>query len=127
MADSDDQKSALILQLAAQRTRLSRHAEGIHESLNVRRRVKASFAGNQVRWLTGAAFAGILLARFRGRKSVKRPIGEDPKRAAAGVAFALPMMKLVFGLARPALVSMLTARIADFASGRPAPRRDAPR
>lgn len=127
MADGDDRKSALIAQLAAQRSRLSRHAHGLQESLDVGRRVKARFIENRTGWLVGAAFAGILLARLRSGRSAKSPAGSAPVQMAARAAFAWPLVKLLFDLARPALVSLFTARIADFATGRNAPRRGGPR
>ena len=124
MADTDDRKLALIARLATQRARLSRHADYVRESLNVGHRVKAGFVKNPVMWLGGAAFVGVVLARLRGGKAVKQtPVGAPP-RAAARAEFMWPSLKFVFDLARPALVSMLTARIADFASGRMASRRD---
>jgi hypothetical protein len=126
MADGDDRKSALIAQLAAQRTRLSQHSKCVQESLDVSRRVKASFAANRLPWLAGAAFAGIVIARLRPRKSAKTPAAAAPLRSAARAGFAWPMAKLLFDLARPALVSMLTARIADFASARTAGKRGRP-
>ncbi len=124
MADTDDRKLALIARLATQRARLSRHADHVRESLNVGQRVKEGFAKNPVAWLGGAAFVGVVLTRLRGGRAVKQtPLGA-PLRAAARAGFAWPAVKFVFDFARPALVSMLTARIADFASGRMASRRD---
>ena len=124
MADTDDQKLALIARLATQRARLSRHADHVRESLNVGQRVKAGFAKNPVVWLGGAAFVGVVLARLRGGKAVKQTPAGAPLRAAARADFVWRSLKFVFDLARPALVSMLTARIADFASGRMGSRRD---
>ena len=127
MADSDDRKSALIAQLAAQRASLSRHAGAVRESLDVGKRIKSSFASHRVLWLAGAVFAGLALARFRRRKSRKsRPAG-DPPGTPLRAGFAWSAISLIFNLARPTLVSMLTARIADFAAGRSAPRRNPPR
>ena len=123
MADGNDRKSALIAQLAAQRTRLSRHAQCVQVSLDVGGRIKASFAGNRVVWLAGAAFAGLALARFRIRKPAKSPTDGARLRTAARAGFAWPAVKLVLDLARPALVSLLTARIADFAAGHATQRR----
>lgn len=125
MADSDDRKSALIVQLAAQRTQLSRHAESVAESLDVRSRLKASFAGNRVAWMAGAAFTGIVLSRLRPRRTVKIKGESGAAKAAVSAGILLPMLKVVFDLARPTLISMLTARIADFASRQQTPRRRA--
>ena len=116
MADSNDRKSALIAQLAAQRTRLSQHAESVKESMDVGARVKASFAGNRAAWLAGAVLAGVMLARLRPRRTLKIPRGNATAKAAVGAGILLPVLKIAFDLARPALVSMLTSRIADFAA-----------
>ena len=127
MADIDDRKAALIVQLAAHRTNLSRSARGVEESLRVGRRIRSSFAKNRALWLAGAAFAGLALTRFRTKKSARaRPVGER-LQGARRAGFAWPVVKLLFDLARPMLISLLTARLADFAAGRTAPRRTSPR
>lgn len=123
MADADDRKSALIAQLAAQRTQLSQHAESVTESLDVRSRLKASFAENRVAWLAGAAFTGIVLSRLRPRRTVKTKGESTTVKAAVGAGILLPMLKVAFDLARPTLISMFTARIADFTSRQQEPRR----
>ena len=127
MADSDDPKAALIAQLAAQRARISQHAECVRESVNVGRRVKASFSEHSAAWLGGAAVAGLLLSRLRSGKKAKSTAARTTFKTAASAGLAWPIAKLLFDLARPALVSMLTARVADFAAGRAAPRRGGPR
>ena len=124
MADRDDRKSALIAQLAAQRTSLSRHAGAVRESLDVGKRIKSSFATHRVAWLAGAVLAGLALARFRQRKSGRsRPAG-DPPGTLLRAGFAWAAIKLIFNFVRPTLISMLTARIAGFAANRSAPRRN---
>lgn len=124
MADGDDRKSALIAQLAAQRASLSRHAGAVRESLDVGKRIKSSFTAHRVVWLAGAVFAGLALARSRpGKSGRSRPAsGSVPNALRAG--FAMGVVKLIFNLMRPTLISMLTARIADFAANRSAPRRN---
>ena len=123
MADGDDRKSALIAQLAAQRARLSHHAESVKESVDVGARVKASFTGNRAAWLAGAALTGVVLSRLRPRRTVKIKGGNTTAKAAVGAGILLPVLKIAFDLARPALVSMLTSRIADFAARKESPRR----
>ena len=123
MADGDDRKSALIAQLAAQRERLSRHAEAVQESMDVGARVKAGFAGNRAAWLAGAALTGVVLARLRPRRTVKFKGANATAKAAVGAGILLPVLKLVFDLARPALVSLLTSRLADFAARNDSSRR----
>ena len=127
MADIDDRKAALIAQLAAHRTHLSRSASGVEESLRVGRRIRSGFAKNRVAWLAGAALAGLALTRLRPRKSARsRPVAERLP-SAPGAGFAWPVAKLIFDLARPTLISLLTARLAAFAAGRTAPRHTSPR
>ena len=116
MADGDDRKSALIAELAGQRARLSRHAECVQESMDVGARLRASFAGNRVAWLAGAAFVGVVLVRLRPGRKVKMKGESATVKAAVGAGILLPVLKIAFDLARPALVSMLTARVADFAA-----------
>ena len=123
MADGDDQKSALIAELAARRTELSRHAEAVQESLHVGARVRASFAKNRGPWLAGAALAGVLLSRLRPRRVVKIKGETTTAKAAVSAGILLPVLKLAFDLARPTLVSLLTARVADFAGRNESSRR----
>ena len=123
MADIDDRKTALIAQLAAQRSRLSRSADGVRESLRVGPRIKSSFAKNPAAWLGGAVFAGLVLTRFRSGKTTRTRSATDPLKGAAVAGLAWPVMQLIFTIARPTLISLLTARLADFAADRAKPRR----
>ena len=123
MADNDDRKAALIAQLATHRTHLSHSARGVEESLRVGRRIQSSFARHRAVWLAGAAFAGLALTRFRPRKSARsRPVA-GMLQGTRSAGFAWPAMKLLFDIARPTLISLLTARLADFAADRAKPRR----
>ena len=101
MADIDDRKSALIAQLAAQRTRLSQSACGVRESLRVGPRIKSSFAKNPAAWLGGAAFAGLMLTRFRSRKTSRTRAASEPLRGTLAAGLAWPVVKLLFNIARP--------------------------
>lgn len=129
MADGDDRKSALIAQLAAQRARLSRHAECVKESVNMGARLKANFAGNRAAWFGGAALLGVVLTRLGPGRTVKVKVkGESTAaKAAVGAGILLPILKIAFDLARPALVSMLTARVTGFAARGETRRRSEPR
>ena len=123
MADIDDRKSALIAQLAAQRTRLSQSAYAVRERLRVGPRIKSSFAKNPAAWLGGAALAGLVLTRFRSRKTSRTGPADAPLRGTLAAGLAWPVVKLLFNIARPTLISLLTARLADFAAGRRESRR----
>ena len=121
MAHIDDRKAALIAQLAAHRAEFSENARSVRESLDVRRRIKSGFAANPIAWIAGAGIAGLALTRFRSRKKAPRRASEPLKRTVAA-GLALPVLKILFNLARPTLVSLLTARVAGFAAGRAASR-----
>ena len=122
MADIDDEKAALIAQLAAHRADFSASARGIRESLDVGARIKSGFAANPVAWIAGAGIAGLALTRFHSRKT-KRPRRSEPLKGTVAAGIAWPAAKLLFNIARPTLVSLLTARIADFAASRAKSRR----
>ena len=124
MADIDDRKAALITQLAGHRTHLSHSARGVEESLRVGRRIRSSFMQHRAVWLAGAVFAGLAVTRFRPRKSARSRRVAEKMQGARSAGFAWPAVKLIFDLARPTLISLLTARLADFAAGRTAPCRD---
>ena len=72
--------------------------------------------------MAGAGIAGLALTRFRTRKTPRSKQAE-PLKAAATVGFAWPVAKLLFNIVRPTLISLLTARLADFAADRAKPRR----
>ena len=122
MAGIDDRKAALIAQLAAHRAEFSDSARGVRASLDVGARIKSGFAANPVAWLAVAGIAGLVLTRFRRRKT-PRSRTAGPVKMAAAAGFALPLAKLLFNIARPTLISLLTARLADYASRRTASRR----
>ena len=122
MADIDDQKAALIAQLAAHRADFSASARGVRTSIDVGARIKSGFSANPVAWIVGAGIAGFVLTRFRSRKT-KRPRRSEPLKGTVAAGLALPVLKLFFNIARPTLVSLLTARIADFAASRAKSRR----
>ena len=122
MADIDDRKAALIARLAAHRADFSESVRSVRESLDVGARIKSAFAANPVAWIAGAGIAGLALTRFRSRKTPRRRPAEPLKETmAAGLAW--PAAKLLFNIARPTLVSLLTARIADFAASHAKSRR----
>ena len=123
MADSDDPKAALIAQLAAQRARISQHAECVRESVNVGKRVKANFSEHSATWLGGAAVAGLLLSRLRSGKKAKSNAARTTFKTAASAGLAWPIAKLLFDLARPALVSILTARLTSYVASRTSSKR----
>ena len=125
MAHIDDRKAALIAQLAAQRRHLSSSALGVRESLHVGRRIQSSVAQHRGVWAAGAALTGLALTRLFSRKPARFRPAARMLQGSAHAGFAWPAIKLVFDLARPALISLLTARIADFVSGRSRTARSA--
>ncbi len=124
MADGEDRKAALVTQLAAQRAHLSRHSEAVRKSVDVAARAKASFAESPLKWIAASTFAGVLLTRLRRGKREPKKSAPAFSQPATRAAFLWPVAKMLFDLAKPALVSMLTARAASFVAGCTDPRRD---
>lgn len=120
MAGSHElEKSALRLELALARARLSESAHELRASMDVGARAKDSFARHRPAWLGGAAIFGLLLAKLPSRKKtvfVERTTGKTIKPAGK-MGLVWSAAKLALNLAQPALIELATKRFGHLAKG----------
>jgi hypothetical protein len=76
---AEQDKQAIVAELAAARARLSSTGEALRRSLDVPARAKESFKHHRPAWLGGAAFVGLVLSKLPSRKKtvfVERATGK---------------------------------------------------
>lgn len=113
----NDLKAELIAQLARSRAQMSASLQGVRHDLDVPRRAGESFKRNAHWWLGIAAVSGWVLSRLPARKKkiyVDRS-GKSAIREAGKTGLLLGLLKLIFSVAKPALMSFATQRLSDFA------------
>ena len=125
----DERKTELIAELASARSRISANAGGLRRDLDFSTRAKDAFKRSPLPWLGGAAFLGLLVAKFprRTKKVTVVRKGEKATAEKAGkLGLALGALKIGLDFARPALTAWVTKRVTDYTSGTPhaGPRRE---
>jgi hypothetical protein len=122
----DEDKAELIAELARARAALASNAGALRHDLDFPTRAKKAFKRNPLLWLGAAAVIGLVIARLPGRpkKVVKVfPKEKEPALEKAGKAgLLLGVLKIVFDLARPALLKWVTQRFSDYVATGQAPR-----
>jgi hypothetical protein len=108
---AEQDKQALVAELAAARTRLSMTGDALRRSLDLPARAKESFKRHRPTWLSGAAIVGFVLSKLPARSKtvfVERATGK-----ALGVAGKVGAL---FSAAKFAM-KFAGPVIADFAGG----------
>lgn len=118
MADTNT-KAELIAQLASARSAISHHCTCLRHDLDIPTRLKSAFTRNTGTWLGGAAVTGWLLAKIPSRKKkilVDRSTNKQvkPIKQAEKAGLLLLFVKFIFTLLKPAVVKMLTKKVASF-------------
>jgi hypothetical protein len=120
----DPDKAKLIAELAAAREQLAEAGHALEQkgaefkkTLDVPKRIAASYRSHKPAWLAGAALLGLLLSRIPARKKVvyvERSTGETLGPAGkAGKTWGL--LKFFAGLARPWLLSAAEQHLQNLA------------
>ena len=112
---AEQDKRAIVAELAAARTRLSATGEALRRSLDVPARAKESFKRHRPTWLSGAAIVGFVLSKLPSRKKtvfVERATGKVV--SAAGKLGALfSAAKFAISFARPLISNLAGTSIAE--------------
>jgi hypothetical protein len=107
----------LTTEIAQSRERLARDVRGLHYELDLPAKFRRSFREQTVSWLTAAAAVGALIALAPVRKKkiyVDAKNSRKSKKKLAQTGFALAVLKIAAGLARPVVVELVKNRFSDF-------------
>ena len=107
----------LTTEIAQSRDRLARDVRGLHYELDFPAKFRRSFRKQTVSWLTAAAAVGAVIALAPMRKKkiyVDAKTSQKSKKKLAQTGFALALLKIVAGLARPMIVELVKNRLTDF-------------
>ena len=131
---AENDKSAIVAELAAARARLTAAGEALRHSLDVPARAKESFSKHKPAWLSGAAIAGFVLSKLPSRKRtiiVERATGKV-LGAAGKLGAIFSAAKILMNFAGPFVSDFAGGRIAEILKrfqhrGNPAPHDNVPR
>lgn len=107
----------LTTEIAQSRERLARDVRGLHYELDLPAKFRRSFREQTVSWLTAAAAVGAVIALAPMRKKkiyVDAKTSRKSKKKLAQTGFALAVLKIAAGLARPMIVELVKSRLTDF-------------
>ncbi|MGH7982470.1 MAG: hypothetical protein ACREFF_04905 [Candidatus Udaeobacter sp.] len=107
----------LTAEIAQSRERLARDVRGLHYELDFPAKFRKSFREQTVSWLSAAAAVGALIALAPMRKKkiyVDAKNSRKSKKKLAETGFALAVLKIAAGLARPVIIELVKNRLSDF-------------
>jgi hypothetical protein len=107
----------LTAEIAQSRERLARDVRGLHYELDLPAKFRRSFRKQTVSWLTAAAAVGAVIALAPMRKKkiyVDAKTRQKSRKKLAQTGFALAVLKIAAGLARPMIVELVKNRLSDF-------------
>lgn len=112
---AEQDKQAIVAELAAARARLSATGEALRRSLDVPARAKESFTHHRPAWLGGAAIVGLVLSKLPSRRKtvfVERATGK--MLGAAGKLSALfSAAKFALTVAKPLFSDLAGGSLAE--------------
>jgi hypothetical protein len=112
---ADQDKLAIVAELAAARARLSATGEALRESLDFAARAKESFKRHKPAWMGGAAIMGFVLSKLPSRKKtvfVER-VGGKVLGAAGKVGAIFSAVKFAMNFARPLVSDLAGSGLAE--------------
>jgi hypothetical protein len=100
---ADEEKRAVLNELAAARKRLSATGENLRRTLDVAARTRESFTRHRPAWIGGAALVGLVLSKLPARSKtvfVERTTGKA-LGAAGKLGAVWTVARLAFDIAKP--------------------------
>lgn len=122
MADSTraERKAELIAEIGQSRIRLQRNFNELRRDADVAAHFKQSYSSHKAAWLSAAGVAGWVLARLPARrKKVKVFVSkkdEEKVRTVAEAGLLIGVLKFLFTLAKPAIVTFASKKLSDLAT-----------
>ena len=112
---AEQDKLAIVAELAAARARLSATGDALRRSLDVAARAKESFKRHKPAWLSGAAIAGFVLSKLPSRKKtvfVEQVTG-NVLGAAGKLGAIFSAARFAINLAKPVLAEIAGGRLGE--------------
>ena len=112
---AEQDKLAIVAELAAARARLSATGDALRHSLDVPARAKESFKQHRPAWLGGAAIIGFVLSKLPSRKKtvfVERATGKV-LGAAGKLGAIFSAAKFAFALAKPLVSELAGSKLGE--------------
>ncbi len=119
-----DDKAELIAQLDQARAQLARSVDGLRRDADIGTHLKHSFTNHKAAWIGSAGVAGWVLSRLPARKKKvfiqkdgkeSKAVAEKAAGEIAGVGIIVAILKTLFTLFRPAIMSFASKQIAAIA------------
>jgi hypothetical protein len=114
MAEPQDEKQRIVLELARTRTDLAEESLLVRRNLDVSRRLANSVREHSWGWMSIAAIFGWILSRLPARKKKVYIESTNPqKQKRGGGGFLKLVWNGVWSIAKPLLTAYLTKKIAE--------------
>ena len=114
-----DDKAELIAQLDRARAQFSKSFDGLRRDADLGAHLKHSFTTHKTAWIGSAGIAGWILSRLPARKKkviVTRESGDQKVKQLAEAGLLFSILKTLFTLFRPMIMSFATKKIAEYAT-----------
>jgi len=112
---AEQDKRAIVAELAAARARLSATGDALRRSFDVPARARESFKRHRSAWLGGATIMGFVLSKLPSRKNtvfVERATGKV-LGAAGKLGAVLSAVKIALNIAKPLLSELAGGSLAE--------------
>jgi hypothetical protein len=113
-----DDKTELIAQLDRARAQFAQNLDGLRRDADIGAHLKHSISAHKAAWIGSAGIAGWVLSRLPSRKKkvIVREGGDQKLKHIAEAGMILSILKTLFTLFRPVIMSFASKKIADIAA-----------
>lgn len=114
----DESLAAIKQRIDRSREELARDLGGLRYELDIPRKIRRSFQGKTVVWLTAAAAVGLVLTLLPSRKKKVYVLARGPRKGRKAIVQGgamLGALKIVASVLKPVLVSLAIKKVNGFA------------